>query len=456
MQIPIKINQIKQSDGDRSIANSPTKELDNSFDQILAMFCFSDKSNKTDTEFESFSLPNNDDQKDKDMSEQINFTPDFWLELDNYLTNLLMGIQNAPTETKDSLSRDSQIPDESITASSIMEPIEAGKSLVHWLQKVEGFNQLSTMEPNQLIEGMTHLLSRLQQQEKQNMLDVPEDIKDKIQKIIEKISTGTNFDNTQWSNSQLHKNEKLIDDQKSIESKPLLSLDKNQAIFSSVLGQKTGIYIGNGFNRNLVTKQFENIPNYNGLTPLGNYQLQGSDDLISPNTIAEPPLLPVSEFAPEVSEWISRFVRITNGQAGGTEAKFSLFPEHLGHIEVKITSQEGIVSAQISTDTSMAKELLEGQLHQLKQALQQQGLVVQKVDIVQQSPLSSEPNSENLPFSNGGYSSSQEQEKRAFHSEQVLSKRLSESDQEEMEIETVSKTYGGATPMTTPSIDFTA
>ncbi|HEY2421091.1 MAG TPA: flagellar hook-length control protein FliK, partial [Neobacillus sp.] len=145
---------------------------------------------------------------------------------------------------------------------------------------------------------------------------------------------------------------------------------------------------------------------------------------------------------------------ISGGQSGSTEAKFSLYPEHLGHIEIKITSQQGQIAAQIITDTSMAKDALEGQLQQLRQALQQHGLLVQKLDIVQQIPVSLDWNQGNLSFSQGGSHSSYEQ--KSSHLAEDEANNQEETDQQEIEIETASISYGGAMPKKATNIDFTA
>jgi hypothetical protein len=164
--------------------------------------------------------------------------------------------------------------------------------------------------------------------------------------------------------------------------------------------------------------------------------------------------LMLTSFVPEVSKFADRYLRILNGQTGSTEAKFNLFPEHLGHLEVKIVSQDSQVSIQIVTDTSVAKESLEGQLHQLRQSLQTQGLQVQKLEIVQQLPGSFDSSQTGLSFSQGGSSSSQQQPTYNLTREQT--KNGSNGEEQELEREHVPLTYGGVAPKSTTSIDFTA
>ncbi|MDF2834874.1 MAG: flagellar hook-length control protein [Paenibacillus sp.] len=70
---------------------------------------------------------------------------------------------------------------------------------------------------------------------------------------------------------------------------------------------------------------------------------------------------------------------------GATEAKLILFPEHLGQVDVKISMQNGLLTAVFQADTAMAKDMLENQMAQLRAALQAQGLNVEKLEVTQSS-----------------------------------------------------------------------
>ncbi|MNZ82843.1 flagellar hook-length control protein [compost metagenome] len=77
-------------------------------------------------------------------------------------------------------------------------------------------------------------------------------------------------------------------------------------------------------------------------------------------------------------------------QANGmSEAKISLFPEHLGQVDVRITMQNGLLTAQFVTEHAFARESLEAQMAQLRLALQAQGLQVNKLEVTQNTALSS-------------------------------------------------------------------
>ena len=69
----------------------------------------------------------------------------------------------------------------------------------------------------------------------------------------------------------------------------------------------------------------------------------------------------------------------------GMKMRVNIFPEHLGHLEILLTSTNGKLAAQIMASTPMAKEALELQLNQLRASLLQQGVAVEKIEVLQQN-----------------------------------------------------------------------
>ena len=63
------------------------------------------------------------------------------------------------------------------------------------------------------------------------------------------------------------------------------------------------------------------------------------------------------------------------------EAKFSLTPDKLGEIDVKLSIHKGQVAAHFTAETLIGKETLESQISLLRTSLQQQGLHVDKIEI---------------------------------------------------------------------------
>ncbi len=89
------------------------------------------------------------------------------------------------------------------------------------------------------------------------------------------------------------------------------------------------------------------------------------------------------QFARDVSNLFVKQMKI--GTADGVSvARLILHPQSLGQVEVKITAHNGVITAQFSADTASGKELLDNQLGQLRLALTQQGLQVERLEVAQQ------------------------------------------------------------------------
>lgn len=74
--------------------------------------------------------------------------------------------------------------------------------------------------------------------------------------------------------------------------------------------------------------------------------------------------------------------------------KLQLFPEHLGKMEIRVVSHEGVISAQLTADNQHVKSILEGQVASLQKSFAELGLKVDKVEVTLSSS--------NLDFGGGG------------------------------------------------------
>lgn len=102
------------------------------------------------------------------------------------------------------------------------------------------------------------------------------------------------------------------------------------------------------------------------------------------------PQVPVQHFAQEMTGFITGKLEIVK-RGSAAEATITLFPEHLGQVDVKITMQNGHLIAQFVTEHAAAKDMLEQQMTQLRSALQSQGLQVEKLEVTQNNtPLQSQ------------------------------------------------------------------
>jgi flagellar hook-length control protein FliK len=373
---------------------------------------------------------------ENDQQKRLNFSDEDWDKIDAVLTALIAGIQQmqqiseAPQDLQ--LDTDSTQTDSYILAKPVE---EVSNFIVPELQRGNELT-LSPLEINQLLEKLSKLFEEIKGQKS---IDIPANIDEKIQIILNETRSGV----------QVNFNLNQVPQQR-------VSLDKNQVTFSAIPIPQIGKngHEGNRVARMTATPHSEDTTTINIPTILMNNQQKVIGNELKVETLT--PNLEVSDFAPEVSEWIGRFMKVTEGKSGSTEAKFSLFPEHLGHIEIKVSSNHGQISAQILTDTPMAKEALEGQLQHLKLALQQYGYQVQKLDVVQQTPVTVDSNQAGLSFSQDGSQSSREQRTFTMSSENGPKEQQEMTEQIEQIREVLPITYGGATQRTTSRIDFTA
>ncbi|WP_419955443.1 flagellar hook-length control protein FliK [Neobacillus niacini] len=91
-----------------------------------------------------------------------------------------------------------------------------------------------------------------------------------------------------------------------------------------------------------------------------------------------------NQFDQEITKFLQSSIHVT-GLEDGIEAAFTLAPKHLGKVDVKVTIQEGQVTAEFLTSTPLGKDLLETHVQTLRSALETQGLHVAKIDISQQN-----------------------------------------------------------------------
>lgn len=68
-------------------------------------------------------------------------------------------------------------------------------------------------------------------------------------------------------------------------------------------------------------------------------------------------------------------------KADTSSFELQLNPEHLGKINLQVAAKNGVVTAQIATETIEAKEILEAQLSTLKETLNNQGVKVEAVEV---------------------------------------------------------------------------
>jgi len=139
-----------------------------------------------------------------------------------------------------------------------------------------------------------------------------------------------------------------------------------------------------------------------------------------------PQPVPVAQFADTMSGMVMKQFDVTTVN-GISEARISLFPEHLGQVDVKITIVGGQLTAMFTAENGMARELLENSMHQLRGALQQQGLQVERLQVTQSDQPQQQTFQEQRQPGSGQQHASSEQHKspRASAAEDSFEEELS-------------------------------
>jgi flagellar hook-length control protein FliK len=94
------------------------------------------------------------------------------------------------------------------------------------------------------------------------------------------------------------------------------------------------------------------------------------------------PSVPVERFHEIVSDMAVRHFRMSASN-GVSEARILLVPEHLGEVAVRITLQNGQLTAQFVTESAAARELIENQFVMLRGVLQSHGIQVDRLEATQ-------------------------------------------------------------------------
>ncbi|WP_377887344.1 flagellar hook-length control protein FliK [Alkalihalobacillus sp. R86527] len=120
--------------------------------------------------------------------------------------------------------------------------------------------------------------------------------------------------------------------------------------------------------------------------PEENEQVQAkplAEPLLQTSVKEEMPVVRARQLTNDFSQLLDRMQVMKNGKE--SQLRIKLAPENLGQLDIRLTTVEGKVTAHIATTTAAAKEMIEGQLHQLRQTFVQQGIQLDKVEVVQQS-----------------------------------------------------------------------
>jgi flagellar hook-length control protein FliK len=211
----------------------------------------------------------------------------------------------------------------------------------------------------------------------QQMLSQPQ--KKVLSELFEKWFRGLKLDNKDSLPKQV---EQIFSQVKKLMNENVTT-DKNA--FHKIMEQlsvakKVQTYAEQAFQRyvpvkqtegtNSATKEFQSVQS--PLSPLEQWTLK----------------VPVSQdegqkqqFVREIQQIMSKGKMIVN-EAGFTKMQIKLTPENLGTIEIQLIQKHGEIAAKIIASSQAAKDALDGQLTQLKQAFAGQNIEFEKLEVI--------------------------------------------------------------------------
>lgn len=96
------------------------------------------------------------------------------------------------------------------------------------------------------------------------------------------------------------------------------------------------------------------------------------------------PVQKASQSEALIKEFQALLNRSQFGKVGGmTKMLIKMYPENLGTIRVELIQKDGLMTARLLANTSLGKEMLDSQLHQLKSAFANANVQVDRLDVTQ-------------------------------------------------------------------------
>lgn len=133
---------------------------------------------------------------------------------------------------------------------------------------------------------------------------------------------------------------------------------------------------------------------------------------------------------------------------GVTELDMQLHPENLGSLHVKLTSKEGVITAQFTAQNDIVKATLESQMVQLKETFKEQGVSVEVIEVL----VESHRFDENLNQSNNGSMHGEDRQQTKSRGRRINLSNISDEEeltQEEALVKEMLKSNGN-------TVDYTA
>lgn len=141
------------------------------------------------------------------------------------------------------------------------------------------------------------------------------------------------------------------------------------------------------FTKSIASTSMANVTEVEAISassePLGNATAK-----VVPQTTTVTFKLPQSTPASQAASFVEKFEQVMSrsqmaNNAQGQRLLIKLYPEQLGSVRIEFIQKDGVMSARILTSTAAGKQMIEGQLNQLKSGLANQNIQLDRIDISQ-------------------------------------------------------------------------
>ncbi|HSO57984.1 MAG TPA: flagellar hook-length control protein FliK [Paenisporosarcina sp.] len=234
--------------------------------------------------------------------------------------------------------------------------------------KIEGVEETNVLaDPKKFEQVVKQLVNFIQQLETQQqatgkqtslqLVEKKEQVLNELTSLTEKLDSQT-----QLTESQKQGNGQIVETSRQVPGNPVIPLQE-------------------GSGSQLEPIQLDE--NTQTLTVATTETTKVSQTSVRTEPTVPTPTVHMSNLIEELGEVLRSTFRL-NATGEGTQIKVNIFPEHLGHLDIRITELNGKIAAQIFTSSLVAKEALDLQVNQLRNSLLQQGITIEKIEITQQ------------------------------------------------------------------------
>ncbi|HYK74785.1 MAG TPA: flagellar hook-length control protein FliK [Pseudoneobacillus sp.] len=287
----------------------------------------------------------------------------------------ILNLENGP-ELLNQLLSDSNINPKEIAKGLLSISDKDISTILDKLKQILEENKVSKDEENQLFDNMDDLVSLLSAIQSLPIHEFKKIVDQGFAKLMKFTKLVDLLSKNQDSVMKNESNTKLFD---SLTAKLEQIMKNSPTSFKTEYLQKTFTLLSGELNQNISTsgKQVEGLE-------FGNHFLQ---HMTKPEQLT----LMLGEARRPVSteQLIQQFENIlAKSQFSKTEGMqkllIKLAPEHLGSLRIELIHKDQILVAKILTSTGAAKDSLESHLNGLKQAMANQNIQVERIEISQQ------------------------------------------------------------------------